>query len=184
MAKGFVRDELFLLASKQLDSQTDRRALSMAAPTVWIKVYGTPRETATVTANNKRRRRRRLGGGAPGPRPGTLKAWKLKRRQAVTNAVEEARGSGELAADAPAPLVDVLTEQFDVVQEALFQRRKRFKRALDSMRANSLTPVEQVAEFGSLEGAQQVLAAWNHLLRKRVDTRFRMSQRKVVAWPR
>ena len=36
------------------------------------------------------------------------------------------------------------------------QRRKRFERALDSMRENSLTPAEQVAEFGSLEGAQEV----------------------------
>ena len=58
----------------------------------------------------------------------------------MTNAVEEARGSGELAADAPAPLVYVNTEEFDVVEEALFQRRKRFKRALDNMRENSLTP--------------------------------------------
>ncbi len=177
MEEGFVRDELFLLASKQLDSPTDRRALSMAAPTVWVKVYGIPRETA----NNKTRRRRRLGGGAPGPRPGTLKAWKLKRRQEVTNAVEEARGSGGLAADAPAPLVDVHTEKFDVVEEALFQRRKRFKRALDSMRENSLTPAEQVDLFGSLEGAQQVLAASNYLLRKRVNTRFQMSQRKKLS---
>ena len=74
-------------------------------------------QSVTVQANNKtRRRRRRLGGGAPGPRPGTLKAWKLKRRQEVTNAVEEVRVSGELAADAPAPLGDVHTEQFDVVE--------------------------------------------------------------------
>ena len=177
MSEDFVRDEAFLLATKQLDSPTDRRALSMAAPTVWVKVYGIPWETA----NNKTRRRRRLGGGAPGPRPGTLKAWKLKRRQQVTNAVEEARGSGELAADAPAPLVDVHTEEFDVVEEALFQRRKRFKRALDSMRENSLTPAEQVAEFGSVEGAQQVLAASNYLLGKRVDERFRKSQRKKLS---
>ena len=51
MEEGFVRDELFLLASKQMDSPTDPRALSMAAPTVWVKVYGIPRETA----NNKTR---------------------------------------------------------------------------------------------------------------------------------
>ena len=99
----------------------------------------------------------------------------------MTNAVEEARGSGELAADAPALLVDVHTEKFDVVEEALFQRRKRFKRALDSMRENSLIPAEQVADFGSVESAQQVLATSNHLLRKRVDERFRESQRKKMS---
>ena len=69
-----------------------------------------------------------------------------------------------MAADVPAPWVDVQTDTFDIAEEALFQRRKRFKRALDSMRENSLTPAEQIAEFGSVEGAQQVLAASNYLL--------------------
>ena len=60
-----------------------------------------------------------------------------------------------MAADVPAPWVDVQTDTFDIAEEALFQRRNRFKRALDSLRENSLTPAEQIAELGSVEGAQQ-----------------------------
>ena len=176
MDEGFVRDELFLLASKQLGSPAGHKALSQAAPAVWASAYGPPREAAR---NETRRRRRRLGGRAP--RPGTWKAWKQKRRAEVTRAVEEARGSGELAADAPAPLVDVHADTFDIAEEALFQRRKRFKRALDSMRENSLTPAEQIAEFGSVEGAQQVLAASTYLSKKSVGEHFRKSQRKKAS---
>ena len=176
MDEGFVRDELFLLASKQLDSPADHKALSQAAPAVWASAYCPPRGAAR---NETRRRRRRLGGRAP--RPGTWKARKQKRRAEVTRAVEEARGSGELAADAPAPLVDVHADTFDIAEEALFQRRKRFKRALDSMRENSLTPAEQIVEFGSVEGAQQVLAASTYLSKKSVGEHFRKSQRKKAS---
>ena len=175
MDEGFVRDELFLLASKQLGSPADHKAPSQAAPAAWASAYGAPRNTA----RNKTRRRRRLGGRAP--RPGTWKAWKQKRRAEVTRAVEEARGGGEPAADAPAPLVDVHADTFDVAEEALFQRRKRFKRALDSMRENSLTPAEQIVEFGSVEGAQQVLAASTYLSKKSVGEHFRKSQRKKAS---
>ena len=79
----------------------DHKALTIAAPKVWAKLYGNPREH---DPERLRRRQQPRGGGAP--RPGTLKAWKLQRRREVTNAVEEARASGALAADAPAPLVN------------------------------------------------------------------------------
>ena len=67
---------------------------------------------------------------------------------------------GALAADAPAKLIEVHKDRRSAaVAEALFQRRKRFKRAIDSMREGSLTSAEQVAELGSEQGAQEVLRA-------------------------
>ena len=177
MGEDFVRDEAFLLASKQLDSNNDHQALAAEAPAVWSLVYGSPPRAPRRKLLQRRPWRR--GGGAP--RPGTLKAWKLKRRADVARAVEEAWGSGELAADAPPLCVDVHNEPYDIAEEALFQRRKRFKRALDSMRENSLTPAEQVAEFGSIEGAQQVMAAFNHISKTRVAEHLRKNQLKKMS---
>ena len=57
-----------------------------------------------------------------------------------------------MAADAPAKPIDIDHGRSAAVVEALFQRRKRFKRAIDSMREGPLTPAEQVAEFGSEQG--------------------------------
>ena len=73
--------------------------------------------------------------------------------------MEQERTKGALAVDAPAKLIDVQTDRRSDVAEALFQRRKRSKRAIVSMREGSLTPVEQVAELGSEQGAQDVLRA-------------------------
>ena len=98
--------------------------------------------------------------GRATPKPGTLTAWKQKRRADVDCAVEQERTKGALAADAPAKLIGIdKVGRSAAVAEALFQRRKRFKRAIDSMREGSLTPAEQVAELGSEQGAQDVLRA-------------------------
>ena len=68
------------------------------------------------------------------PKPRTLTAWKQKRRADVDCVVEQERTKCALAADAPAKLIVI--EQVGrsaAVAEALFQRRKRFKRDIDNM---------------------------------------------------
>ena len=128
-----------------------------AAAQVWTKIYGHARVGSC--ADGKLHRRRTADGGAS-PKPGTLRAWKQKRRADVDCIVEQERAKGALAADAPAKLIEVHKDRRSAaVAEALFQRRKRFKRAIDSMREGSLTSVEQVAELGSEQGAQAVLRA-------------------------
>ena len=78
--------------------------------------------------------------GRATPKPGTVKAWKQKRRADVDCVVEQERTKGGLVANAPAKLIDIdKVGRSAAAAEALFQRRKRFKRPIDSMREGSLT---------------------------------------------
>ena len=156
MDESFVRDELFLLTVMG-DSAQEHAQLVQAAARVCPKVYGHARVGPCADG---RLRRRRPADGRATPTPRTLTTWKQKRRADVDCVVEQERTKGGLAADAPAYLIDI--EQVGMsaaVAEALFQRRKRFKRAIDNMREGSLTPTEQVAVLGSEQSAQYVLRA-------------------------
>ena len=97
--------------------------------------------------------------------------------------MEQERRKGGLAANAPAKLIDI--EQVGrsaAGAEALFQRRKRFKRAIDNMREGPLTPTEQVAELGSEQGAQYLLRAVTFFLAKRkIAERLRAHARNKSA---
>ena len=86
----------------------------------------------------------------------------------------------ELVAD-PGPMPDLVNEhsEYTVVREVQFQRRKRFKRAIASMREGSLLPAEQISQFGSEEGAQQILEASEHLAREGIQRHVRAHQRKL-----
>ena len=89
---------------------------------------------------------------------------------------------GALAADAPTKLIVVHKDRRSAAfAEALFQRRTRFKRAIDSMREGPLTLAEQVAELGSEQGAQEVLRAANFLAKRRIGERLRAHARKTCA---
>ena len=132
-----------------------------AAARVGSKVYGHARVGSC--ADVKSHRRRTVGGGAT-PTPGTLTAWKQKRRADVDCIVEQQRAKGALAAGAPAKLIEAHKDRRSAgVADALFQRRKRFKRAINSMREGPLTSAEQVAELGSEQGAQEVMRVANFL---------------------
>ena len=153
MDESFVRDKLFLLTVMG-ESAQDHEQWAQAAARVWPKVYGHARVGSC--ADGKLHRRRTVDGGAT-PKPETQTTWKQKRRADVDCIVEHERATVVLAADAPAKLIDVNKERRSAVAEALFQRRKRFKQAIDSMREGSLTPAEQVAELGSEQAAQEAL---------------------------
>ena len=86
-----------------------------------------------------------------------------------------------MASDAPTKLADLQKDRRSAVAEALFQRRKRFKRAIDSTREGPLTPAEQVAELGSEQGAQEVLRAATFLAKRRIGERLRAHARKTCA---
>ena len=100
----------------------------------------------------------------------------------MSTALEQERAKGALAVDAPAKLIEVHKDRRSAaVAEALFQRRKRFKRAIDSMREGSLTSAEQVAELGSEQGAQEVLLAAIFWANQRIGERLGSHARKKSA---
>ena len=86
----------------------------------------------------------------------------------------------QLVEDAPGPMPDLASED-TIAREVQFQRRKRFKRAIASMREGSVLPAEQISQFGSEEGAQQILEASEHLAREGIQRHVRAHQRKLRA---
>ena len=87
MDESYVRDELFLLTVMG-ESPQDHAQLVQAAAQVWTKIYGHARVGSC--ADGKLHRRRTVDGGAS-PKPGTLRAWKQKRRADVDCIVEQER---------------------------------------------------------------------------------------------
>ena len=175
MTDDFIRDEAFLLTARE-DPGKSRTALTHAAATIWAKIYNRPRQCDPTKFRVRRQAKFKS------VQQGTLKAWRLKRRNNVDQIVLETRANqGALVADAPAPGGD---EGVEIEQEVLFQRRKRFKRAIASMREGSLLPAEQVAVFGSEEGAQQCLVGSEYLAQANLEKHRRAyAARKLNAAP-
>ena len=179
MDEASIRDEAFLITTSG-DTQAQVDELCQVAPQIWVELFGVAR------AGGAHQRRRRKG--AAEPKPGSVKAFQKKRRRAVDALVEEAAAAGRLGdpgggapAASPAgggPFVgdDAWTAGHEA--EQTFQRKKRFKRALATMREGGLLPAEQAALFGSEEAAQLAATASSQLESKKISKYLRGQARK------
>ena len=87
MDERYVR-KLFLLTVMG-ESPQDHAQLAQAAAQVWTQICGHARVGSC--ADGKLHRRRRTADGGASPKPGTLIAWKQKRRADVDCIVEQER---------------------------------------------------------------------------------------------
>ena len=155
MDPSYERDEIFLMTLAG-ESQAALDELSQAAQIVWSKVYGQARASHTES-------RRRVRDETRGPMAGSVAAFRQKRRAAVDALVKNAQHGGGAPAEGND---DAWTEAHEA--EQLFQRKKRFKRALETQIAGGLLPAEQAEIFGSAEAATLASVASSALGRKKL----------------